>query len=386
VTAPVTGPCRIVFLPALHPDDPGEEFFKAEIEAIRARRPVLVVPLRPQARREEPGLVATGLLSRVVLAACLRSLRRAPLRTARAAAFALDPRRPLKSLRQLLVVPKAVWIASLVRNGDVVVAGWLTTTATAAGVIGRLTGVPWIAMAHRRDILEAASVARKVREAASVRAISEASRRSLVERLGPVASIQVVHLGIAMPDELAPPAPRTHILAIGHLIPLKNHETLVRALAHPDAATARLTIAGGGPGGTSLRGLADELGVGDRLVIEGHVPHEELLGRMAAGEWGLVTSASTTEGIPVSLMEALGLGLPVVASDVGGVAELVAPAGGELVPDPDDHDAFALAWSRIGAAWADPDARRARRFVEEQFSVAAVIEQLLGLVERSGPS
>lgn len=378
---------RVVFLSSLHPDDAGEEFFEPELRVLAAHVPLLRVPIRPKASRQGPDLISQRLLGRVVLCRAGAVLARHPAASLRALASIIDWRRPFKTARQLACAPKALWTASLLRSGDVLVAGWLTTPAAVALVASRIANVPWIAYAHRRDILEAASIAHKVDGARFVRVISESSRRSLQERLGRPCRTELIHLGVDVPSRLASLASETgrRVLAIGHLIPLKNHQTLIRALADPAAAGVHLTIVGSGPLADDLSALADRLGVSDRLYLAGHIAHEDLTRRMLEGEWCMATLASTTEGIPVSLIEALAAGIPVVASDVGGVAELVTPAGGVLVSDPMDSSAFASSWSELVQHWTENEAAAARRWVFQEFDAAHTATDLLTALAAHAP-
>lgn len=373
---------RVVFLSSLHPDDEGEEFFEPELRVLAARVQLLRIPIRPRSLRQAPGLATERLFSPVVIRTAVAAAVRHPWLTLQALTAIVDWRRPLKTARQLACAPKALWVASLLRPDDVLVAGWLTTPAAVALVASRLANVRWVTFAHRRDILEAASLARKIDDAEFVRVISESSLRSLQHGLGSACRSELIHLGVDVPLRLASRdmTAGRRVLAIGHLIPLKNHETLVEALAHPLSADVTLTIAGSGPLADDLTHLAARLGVKHQLHLLGHVPHDELLQRILDGEWSLVTLASTTEGIPVSLIESLAVGLPVVASDVGGVSEVVQPAGGVLVADPFDSVSFAAAWSSLDARWTEQDATTARSWISQEFDARRTSLRLLDLL------
>jgi glycosyltransferase involved in cell wall biosynthesis len=112
------------------------------------------------------------------------------------------------------------------------------------------------------------------------------------------------------------------ILAVSRMTPLKRLDLVIRALACPDAAAARLVIAGEGDGAASLQALAREMGVADRVEFAGAVdaPHlVDLLARCRAvcfppydEDYGFVTVEAFASGKPV-----------VTCSDSGGPAELV---------------------------------------------------------------
>lgn len=374
-------PGRVLYLTVRHPADAGEEFLRAELRALRRLVPVVEVPMRPISRDPAPDLLCQPLLAPAVLKSAIWTTLRRPLAVGRAIWRVLDLRRPVMTARNIAVLPKALWLAGQTHPGDFLLAGWLTTPATVAMVAAELRGLPWATSAHRGDISDAAPLRRKVAAATFVRVISEDGAAALGARIGdgPASPIHVLHLGIDVPAE---PAPRRHghgfrILSIGALSERKNHVTLIRALHETDQVDVRLSIAGAGNQHGVLEALAEALGVADRVKLLGHLDHEDLLESLDAGAWDLVSSASLSEGIPVSLMEALGRGVPVVASDVGGTRELVAPAGGVLIEDPSDPAAFAAGWQQLRSTWDEAAAARAHAFVLEAFCADAVAVRLL---------
>lgn len=135
---------------------------------------------------------------------------------------------------------------------------------------------------------------------------------------------------------------------------------------------ARLLVAGDGGYAANLRRQAAELGLGDAVTFLGFVAHAQLPDVLAAGDV-FVMPSQCHEAFPVSILEALATGLPVVASRVGGVPAALTPgATGYLVP-PGDAAALAAA---LRPLLADPQRRRtmgalARRAAEARYSRAA---------------
>src|SRR5882757_2496747 len=89
-----------------------------------------------------------------------------------------------------------------------------------------------------------------------------------------------------------------------------------------------LDLVGAGPLVPEIRDLVVSLGLGEKVRLLGPLDHGELLRRLAGREWDgvVLTSAATPdahEGIPVSLMEAMAAGIPVLATDSGGTRELI---------------------------------------------------------------
>jgi glycosyltransferase involved in cell wall biosynthesis len=179
----------------------------------------------------------------------------------------------------------------------------------------------------------------------------------------------VIHNGVAVgPHARTATPPPVTLLSVGRLRAPKDFLTLVRAVARLEPGSVRLRIAGDGP---DREALVAELA---RLGLDGAV---ELLGTRAdvaelLGAADVFVLSSDSEGMPMSVLEAMAAGLPVVATAVGGVPELVREAEtGVLVP-PRDTEALAAA---LGALVADGELRErlgeaARRRAEREFSLA----------------
>jgi glycosyltransferase involved in cell wall biosynthesis len=140
------------------------------------------------------------------------------------------------------------------------------------------------------------------------------------------------------------------ILSVGYLIERKGHHRAIQALETLAAAgsPAHLVIAGG-PGGEGrfepiLKNLIAELDLASRVHFTGNVPQDDLAQLMSAAD--VLVLASSNEGWPNVVNEALACGLPVVATDVGAVPEMLPSEDYGLVVPLDDPTALALALSR----------------------------------------
>ena len=126
---------------------------------------------------------------------------------------------------------------------------------------------------------------------------------------------------------------------VGRLAEVKRHDLLIRAFAaasagRPDAA---LIVVGDGPERPALEGLAESLGIGDRVHLAGYRERPELFLR-GMDSFAL---ASRIEGLPLAILEAWAAGVPVVASRVGGVPALIDHGRTGLLFDPGDEAALA---------------------------------------------
>ena len=126
---------------------------------------------------------------------------------------------------------------------------------------------------------------------------------------------------------------------VGRLVPIKDHVTLFQALARlpTEGRGVHLTVVGDGEERARLEGLASSLGLGLRIHFLGwRVDLETIL-----KELDVVICASRNEGTPVALIEAMAAGIPVLSTDVGGVADLVTHGLTGWLVSPGDPDAMA---------------------------------------------
>ena len=130
---------------------------------------------------------------------------------------------------------------------------------------------------------------------------------------------------------------------------------------------ARIVAIGQGPLEAEMRAMHDQLGLGKRVLLLGQ--RDDAMRVLAACD--VFTLASDNEGLPVAIMEALALGLPVVATAVGGIPEAITDGVEGLLVPPSQPDALADAWARIAA---DPELRarlaEAARAGADRFDIA----------------
>jgi glycosyltransferase involved in cell wall biosynthesis len=141
------------------------------------------------------------------------------------------------------------------------------------------------------------------------------------------------------------------LVTVGRLDPEKNPLLLVEAVAvlnGEDGGRYSLTWVGGGPMEQAIRERAEQLGVADRIDLVGFVPFgPELLDLYRRAH--AFVHVSMTEGVPKVLVEALGCATPIVATDVGGVSDLLDGGRAGLLVPPADLDALVTAITRISA-------------------------------------
>jgi glycosyltransferase involved in cell wall biosynthesis len=257
---------------------------------------------------------------------------------------------------------------------------------TKAGLVARAAawrcGVPAVFTAHSWAFSDGVSLGWKAmgvptewlaaKATARVINVSEANRRLAIRYGLPSRSQVTIHNGISDTAHRARPG-RSHVpevIMVARFAPQKHHQLLLEAFAGINTP-ATLTLAGSGPTMAWMRGLAFKLGIGGRVRFLGDrddVP--ELLARAS-----VFALASRWEGFPLSILEAMRAGLPVVASDVGGAHEAVSSGeNGYLVARGDTGGFRNALWAlcrdaelreRMGSA--------ARLRYESQFSVRQML-------------
>ncbi len=189
--------------------------------------------------------------------------------------------------------------------------------------------------------------------------------------------IRVIHNGVDVtaitPGDRFTRAPGSRAVSVGRLAAVKDYPTLLRAtrLVVDALPSFRLELVGDGPERAALERLRLDLGLEGEVSFLGE--RHDVLERLRAAD--VFALSSTSEGLSLGLLEALAAGLPIVATRVGGNAEIVTDGEtGRLVP-PADPTALATA---LLACLTDPPllvamGRAARRRAEEHFDLAKVV-------------
>jgi colanic acid/amylovoran biosynthesis glycosyltransferase len=212
--------------------------------------------------------------------------------------------------------------------------------------------------------------------------------------LGFAGEVEVIPAGVRldrMPFRDAEPDGEPRIVYVGRLTAQKGLAVLLEAmpLILEVAPTARLEVIGGGPKRGELERLAHRLGVSAQTSFRGALPRrEDVLAGLRAAHVSVMPSRAMpdgqAEGSPVVTKEAQAVGVALVATDTGGIAETVPPEHrADLVPS-DDPVALAEAVTRLlaDAEARRERARRARRWVEEEFGAAQLARRTVALYER----
>ena len=185
------------------------------------------------------------------------------------------------------------------------------------------------------------------------------------------------------PGDFVPASPRTDatdVLFVGELRSVKGVDILLSALAKLKSAHSPVTatIVGSGPDAAKLKAMAAALGLDGLVTFAGVMPVRDALARGR-----IMVVPSLAESFPYVVLEAIAAGLPLIATNVGGIPEIVAESDTGLI---EPASVAALA-SAIKTALDDPEsanarAKRLKAKVECKFTVAAMTEAVLRLLRR----
>lgn len=245
----------------------------------------------------------------------------------------------------------------------------IQTHAVKSHFLARLAGLPrrapWVAFHHgytwptKRAQVYNQLDRWSLRAPRKVLTVSVPFREELVGRGVNRERIEIIHNAIRphwgsrgrLPDEaqalrhlLGIPNDRKIVLIVGRLSKEKDHLTLVRALAPLRAGgAAHLLIVGEGPNRGSIEEEITRLGMRESVTFTGHQPSAEPYYGIA----DLAVLSSLSEGSPNALLEAMAAGVPVVATKVGGIPEIVTHGESALLVPPTDVESMSEAIARL---------------------------------------
>ena len=235
-------------------------------------------------------------------------------------------------------------------------------SCTVAMLASALSGIPFSFTIHGPDIFFAPDHWRIDAKAARSRFVACISDYARAQTMCFAAEpdwprLHVIHCGVD-PDRYAAKRDTgggARLLFVGRMAAVKGVPLLLEAVAalaadHPDL---HLTLIGDGPDRTALEARATGLGIADRCTFAGYRGQAEVAEALKSAD--IFVLPSFAEGVPVVLMEAMAAGLPVIATRIAGIPELVEDGiHGRLVP-PGDTDALRAA---IAEVLADPETRK----------------------------
>ena len=377
---------RLHIFSLLPPEPPPHHPMVAEVRA-----PVHAPPTRfaAQVRR------VVGAHASVFAAAPLRYLAAVGLALRRT----LTSRHPISLWRQFA---RAGVLAALCRRTGArhIHAHFANAPTSVAHFAHRMSGIPFSFTAHAKDIyLSRPAILRRHLHAAQFVTTCTAYNADYLRQIAPGLEPRRVHLvyhGIDLQNFAAAEAPavrarggRARILSVGRLVPKKGHEDLLAACAWllADGVDFECEIVGDGPLRAALTAEVERLGLSERVCFSGSMTHRDLLGRYRQADLFVlaprIAEDGDRDGIPNVIAEAMAVGIPVVASEVSGIPELVRHGQTGWLAPSRDPAALAAAMRRIlaDAPLAERLAQSARSVLEREFDLWQTTRGLHALMD-----
>jgi glycosyltransferase involved in cell wall biosynthesis len=258
---------------------------------------------------------------------------------------------------------------------------WILPAGLIAVAVHALTRVPYVVTVHGADAyMFRGRLARwlkrlVLRRAAAVLPVSRDIAHTLDLDDAPVLRMGVDTAAIrAVVGERDPHAGL--LVYIGRLADKKGIDVLLEALVQ--VPSAHVDVIGDGPDRAALLALAARLGVTDRVRFCGRLPKLEVLAALAHAHAVVIPSkvgaGGDMEGTPVVLCEAMAAGVPIVASDLGGLGECVDDGITGLLVPPGDRDALAATLTKVVSGSVDLDVlgRAAATEAARSLDIAAI--------------
>ncbi len=303
-------------------------------------------------------------------------------------------------LRALVLFPKAVWMAYEMEGENIshIHAHYATHPALVAWVISQLTGISYSVTVHAHDIyINKTMLATKMWDALFIAAISNYNRQFLIENVGLWAGEKtfIVHCGIN-PEQYLPHSPhqkddkRFEILSIGTLRPYKGQRYLLDACAllRQQGIPFRCRIVGTGDLYTILSKQIIKLNLQDCVELLGPKTQRDVAILLSETDCyvqpSIILPSGRMEGIPVSLMEALACALPVVATSISGIPELIRPGetGWLVLPENVEALADAIEYIYQNPSEASEFSKLGRQYVLNEFNLNTNVHILSTLFEQ----
>ena len=300
------------------------------------------------------------------------------------------------------IFPKSVHFAFLMAEDEVdhVHAHFASHPAAAAFIINRLTGIPYSFTGHGSDLnRDQHMLCEKVAQAAFVVPISDFFKEMIVEHCGEQYrdKVIVVHCGV---DTRVFQPIQAHkqkdsgmfsIYSVGTLHEVKGQTYLIEACRLLEERGVKFSchFIGDGPDLAVLSEQVKQAGLTDMVHFHGRCTHQEVVELLQDADVLVTPSVPTKdgrrEGIPVVLMEAMASGLPVIATAISGIPELVEDKLNGFLTPAGDAPAIASALERL---YNDPDLRQqfaqaGREKVIDEFDLyknASTLARLFGEV------
>lgn len=399
---------KICYITAQTPWGKGETFILEEMLEIKNQgTDLLIIPRNPpkeifhkEANKLLENAIWLPLINWGMIIGFLKTLLTKSILWKTLGVIIIKSRSPWIFIKNLTVLPKGVFIAKIIQKENInhIHAHWGSTTATMAYIISQITNVSWSLTLHRWDIKENNILEEKVKSAKFLRCISKHGVGELLNIIGEKykKKVQVIHLGVRIPKIFKSKRGGNNykkftIVIPANLFEVKGHKYSIEAisiLVKKGIKDFQSIFYGGGPLKVKLKNLIKEKKLTNYIKMPGPIPHEKLIEIYRNREIDTVVLPSITtdkdehEGIPVSLMEAMAYGIPVISTNTGGIPELLSNNVGIIVKEKSPKQlAEAIIKLMKKDGFVEQLSKNAHRRVQYEFNIEKNVKILLNIIQ-----
>jgi colanic acid/amylovoran biosynthesis glycosyltransferase len=300
----------------------------------------------------------------------------------------------LQLLKTLAVIPKTFAIAKALNDSGInrIHAHWATVPATSAWIAAKLNDIPYTFTAHAWDIFESDTMLEeKIRDAEKVVTISDYNKTYLLEKYPALKpdKITVVHCGVDLGKFAALPHDRKElltILSIGRLTEKKGFDVLLEAcriLKDRNVHFQCRIVYVSGDYEEEIFRRYKTLDLRETVHFIPGLPQEGIIEEYSKADCfvlpSVIAGSRDRDGIPVVILEALAMELPVVTTPVSGIPEVIKDSETGLLVEPGSAEQLAESIERI---CRDKELSRklgkaGRDFVNREFEISSCVDRLL---------
>ena len=301
---------------------------------------------------------------------------------------------PLTLIKNLAIFPKSCHFAKIIKDKDFshIHAHFGNFPATSALITSSLLKIPFTFTIHAHDIFyDTTFLGRKIEKAKKIIAISDYNKRFILERFPRLDKnkIDVIHCGLDFekfkPAEKSSIGQPLSIVSVGRIVPTKGIDTLIKICSSLKDKNLEFIckIAGSGPSEKHIRRLIKSLHLERYVFLVGPKKEEEIIKLYQEADFFVLPvrrekTLDVQDGIPVTLIEAMSMGLIVISTPVSGIPELIDDGETGFLIEPYEYEKGAkIILKLIG----DENLRRrikekARERVVQRFSLRDCVDRL----------
>lgn len=281
---------------------------------------------------------------------------------------------------------------------DHIRAHFLDMEAVGAYWLAQLLDTPFSITAQTTTRRLPDAFVRSILDAASLRVSTTAATHRFLTEACPGQPVRMIRSGLSL--GALPERPRRgsgspfQVLAVGRLVPKKGFGVLLNACARLQqrgAVAVQCTVIGDGPLRQALEQQARRLGLQQSVTVRGALPFRSVQAAYAEADLLVMPSrrdpdTGDVDGLPNVLIEAAAARLPVLATRVGGIEDLVQPGRTGALVEPGDADALAQEIQRIATSYDEAlrHAATAYQYVHAHFDLEEQVRQLVEAIQNAG--